>query len=113
MKIIAACKLKELYITDMRNLKQTLSYWLDWKTTLKVIKFNHILIWVKNYGKNQKNDFEKDFLKKVFLKKSKSNRNGKSKSVQKLVMFINIRTVMQEFWYDYIKPKNNEKANLC
>ena len=71
------------------------------------------MIWVKNYGKNQKNHFEKDFLKKVFLKKSKSNRNGKSKSVQKLVMFINIRTVMQEFWYDYIKPKNNEKANLC
>ena len=66
------------------------------------------MIWVKNYGKNQKNDFEKDF-----LKKSKCNRIGKSKSVQKLVMFINIRTVMQEFWYDYIKPKNNEKANLC
>ena len=61
--MIAACELKEIYITHMRNLKQTLNYWLDWKTTHKVIKFNHILIWAQNYGKNQKNIFEKDFFK--------------------------------------------------
>ena len=24
-----------------------------------------------------------------------------------------IKTLMYEFWYDYVKPKNGEKAKLC
>ena len=58
---------------------------------------------------------------KVCHRASVSNRNEKKKTEILMNKPVNLglsilclsKTLMYEFWYDYIKPKYSEKANLC
>ena len=56
---------------------------------------------------------------KCFAKSFISNRNEKNPNrMNKLVYFALLlldlrKTLMYEFWYDYVKPKYDENAKLC
>ena len=55
---------------------------------------------------------------KFFCKKFISNRNGKNEILMNKPVYLGLsilelsRILMYKFWYDYVKPKNDEK-NLC
>ena len=56
---------------------------------------------------------------KVFHRKFAGNRNEKTQITMNKTVYLGLlildlsKTVMYEFWYDYIKPKYDEKAKLC
>ena len=56
---------------------------------------------------------------KVFHQKFAGNRNEKPQITMNKTVCLGLlildrsKTVMYEFWYDYIKPKYDEKAKLC
>ena len=46
--------------------------------------------------------------------KMKTTKVKMNKSIQFRLLILDIsKTLMYEFWYDYIKPKYQEKAKLC
>ena len=74
-------------------------YWYQWKTE------------AKNY-------FEKYFFKLtnnvVFGKKMKKTKLKINKPIYLGMSILDINNIlMYQFWYDYIKPKYQEKAKLC
>ena len=56
---------------------------------------------------------------KVFHQKFADNRNEITQITMNKTVYLGLlildrsKTVMYEFWYDYIKPKYDEKAKLC
>ena len=56
---------------------------------------------------------------KVFHQKFADNRNEITQITMSKTVYLGLlildrsKTVMYEFWYDYIKPKYDEKAKLC
>ena len=55
---------------------------------------------------------------KCFTKKFISNRNEKNSNIMNRLVYLAlllldlIKTLMYEFWYDYVKPKYDENAKL-
>ena len=55
----------------------------------------------------------------TILKKSNSNRNEKIQILMNKPVYFGLsvseisKSVTYEFWYDYVKPKYNEKAKFC
>ena len=56
---------------------------------------------------------------KVFYRKFISNRNDKTEILMNESVCLGFsilelsKTLMYEFWYDYVKPKYGEKVKLC
>ena len=53
---------------------------------------------------------------KILFRKFDSNWNKKDKSKKPIYLgmsILNISKTIYEFWYDFIKPKYQDKANLC
>ena len=120
-------KLNMLFI-HIRNLKQTLDDGLVFKKLHRVIKLNQ-KYWLKPYidmkidlRKAAKDEFEKDFFKLINnadFGKSMENRNKKTHILVNKRVYLGFsilemsKTVIGEFWCDYVKPKYHEKAILC
>ena len=53
----------------------------------------------------------------MFFRKFISNRNKKIKVKVNKLVYLGLseisKTLMYEFWYDYIKPKYQQNGNLC
>ena len=66
------------------------------------------LVWELNYQTS--NRFSENLLA-IEIKKTKLKMN---KPVYLSMSILDIsKTLMYEFWYDYVKPKYQDKANLC
>ena len=115
IKLVTTIDDKEKYIVHIVALKQALNHGLKLKRVHRVITFRQ-KAWMTPYidmntdlTKEAKTDFEKDFFKlmnnSVF---GKTMENVKNHRDIKLIV-----TLMCEFWYDYLKPKYDDKVKIC
>ena len=110
-KLLTILDNKENYVVHIQALKQALRHGLELKKVHTVISFRQEA-WLKPYTdkntelrKNAKNDFEKDFFKLM------SNAVF-GKTMENAVLDIS-KTLMYQFWYDYLKPKYSDNIELC
>ena len=119
---------KKNCVVHIRSLKQALNHGVILKKVHRVIQF-YQEAWFKPYtdmntekGKEAKNDFERDFFKLMnnaaFGKTMENVRKHRDiklvttdKRRNRLVSIS--KTLMYEFWYDYMKPKYNDNVKLC
>ena len=101
------------------NLKKLMNNAVFEKTMENVRNYRDIKI-VKTNEKRSKLVSEPNYNNKTLFRKFVSNRNEKKNQVKMnkpIYLGMSIldisKTLMYEFWYDYIKPKYEDKAKLC
>ena len=71
------------------------------------------------FGKTMENVRTKSSYYKIFRRKFIRNRNEKTQTLMNNLVYLGLpildlsKTVMYEFWYDYLKPKYGANAKLC
>ena len=107
------CNLRnKKYVVHIRSLKQALNHGLKLKKVHRIIEFNQ-KAWLKpdidmntELRKIAKSDFKKDFFKLM-------SNAVYGKTMENVRKHRDIKLLMYEVWYGYMKPKYDDKVKLC
>ena len=104
-KLVYNLHYKENNVVHIRALKQALKHGLILKKVHRVIQFNQEA-WLKPYI-----DMNTENLLAIEMRKTKVKMN-KPAYLGMSILDIS-KTLMYEFWYDYMKPKYDDNVKLC